>query len=267
MQHDYVTVGARMNFEEIKRYWEARAAEDASAQSTTQDYFLREIEFRTLAAQIDKIKPKAVFDIGCGDARTTARLAGTFPAIGFSGMDYSASMIGNARTVISDKPVSNLTVLVGDVLEKLDLVGADLAYTSCCLINLPDWSSQSCALTNIHRALAPSGHYLMIENFLEGHENFNKVRELYGLPPIKIRDHNLFFERPRLDGHIADKFRIVEEHNISSTYYLVSRVIYSKICADRGVGPDYFDEHHRYAAGLPFAGEFGPVRLLVLRKV
>jgi len=38
------------------------------------------------------------------------------------------------------------------------------------------------------------------------------------------------------------------------------------MCADSGVAPDYFDDHHRLAAGLPFAGEFGPVRLLSLRK-
>lgn len=256
-----------MNFEEIKRYWEERAAADASAQSTTQDYFLREIECRALASQINKIKPKAVFDIGCGDARTTARLAASFPAIAFCGMDYSASMIDNARTVMAGEPIGNLKVLVGDVLAEPDLFGADLAYTTRCLINLPDWGSQQRALANIHRALAPSGHYLMIENFVEGQDNFNGVRELYGLPPIKVRDHNLFFERPMLNEFIAGKFVVVEEHNISSTYYLVSRVIYSKICADRGVTPDYFDEHHRYAAGLPFAGEFGPVRLLVLRKI
>jgi hypothetical protein len=107
----------------------------------------------------------------------------------------------------------------------------------------------------------------MIENFVEGQDNFNRVRELFQLPPIKVRDHNLFFERSKLVDYMTGRFSLVEEHNISSTYYLVSRVIYSRICADRGVAPDYFDEHHRYAAGLPFAGEYGPVRCLVLRKI
>ena len=60
--------------------------------------------------------------------------------------------------------------------------------------------------------------------------------------------------------------KLEEEINISSTYYLVSRIIYSKICAETGVQMDYFDDHHRYAAGLPFSGEFGPVRLICLRK-
>jgi hypothetical protein len=61
-------------------------------------------------------------------------------------------------------------------------------------------------------------------------------------------------------------FRIEEEVNISSSYYLVSRVIYSKICAEKGIQPDYFDDHHRFAASLPFSGEFGPIRLICLKK-
>ena len=61
-------------------------------------------------------------------------------------------------------------------------------------------------------------------------------------------------------------FQVEDEINISSVYYLVSRIIYSKICYKAGKKPDYFDDHHRYAVALPFAGEFGPVRLICLRK-
>ena len=64
-----------MDFNEIKKYWEDRAALDTSAQSTTQDFYLREIEFKVLSERIKKYSPKLVADIGCGDGRTTARLA------------------------------------------------------------------------------------------------------------------------------------------------------------------------------------------------
>ena len=109
--------------------------------------------------------------------------------------------------------------------------------------------------------------YLMVENFIEGQNDFNQVRNNFGLPEIPIREHNYFFQRDRLVEYIGGRFQIEEEVNISSTYYLVSRVIYSKICSEAGQQPDYFDAHHRYAAGLPFAGEFGPVRLLCLKKI
>jgi len=107
----------------------------------------------------------------------------------------------------------------------------------------------------------------MVENFLEGQEKFNQVRKGFGLEEIPIREHNYFFQRDRLIEYIDGRFEVEEEVNISSTYYLMSRVIYSKICSETGQQPDYFDDHHRFSAGLPFAGEFGPVRLICLRKI
>ncbi|MGX1306010.1 SAM-dependent methyltransferase [Amorphus suaedae] len=256
-----------MNVDEIKRYWETRAADDPSSQSTTQDHFLRSIEARSIMEQIRARGPKRVADIGCGDARTTGQLADTFPDVLFEGMDYSASMIGNAQRVVSQASLSNLTLSIADVLEPLPLKDpVDLAYTSRCLINLPGWDLQKQAISNIRDAVRPNGYYVMVENFVEGQANFNEVRESFGLPAIGIRDHNTFFERDRLIEFLQESFDVEFERNISSTYYLVSRVIYSKLCEDSNESPDYFDKHHEYAAGLPFAGEYGPVRMLVLRR-
>jgi hypothetical protein len=64
-----------MDFDQVKKYWEERASADSSAQSTTLDYYLREIEFRVVKGMIDRYRPARVMDVGCGDARTTARLA------------------------------------------------------------------------------------------------------------------------------------------------------------------------------------------------
>ena len=255
-----------LNFEGIKKYWEDRAAMDSSAQSTTQDYYLREIEFNVLSERISRYAPKCVADIGCGDGRTTARLAKHNPDVMFAGFDYSLSMVNNARNANVSSKLLNIEFFQGDIRESLggDL---DLVYTTRCLINLPSWDLQKLAMSNIHQALKPGGYYLMIVNFVEGQYNFNQVRKEFGLPEIPIREHNFFFQRERLFDYLKDKFYVDEELNISSSYYLVSRVIYSKICTENGVQPDYFDDHHRFAAGLPFSGEFGPVRLICLRKI
>ena len=256
-----------MKFEEIRSYWDERARGDQSSQSTTQDHYLREIEYRAVAEQIRMHGPAHVVDIGCGDARTTARLACDYPQMRFTGIDYAQGMIDNARTVVADAKVENLELQVGDVCLPIDCDQADFVYTNRCLINLPEWSLQQNAIGNIHERLADGGIFAMVENFVEGQDNFNAVREKYNLQPISIRDHNTFFEIDKLKEFLAGKFDVVSETNISSTYYLVSRVIYSKICQEQGLSPDYFDDHHRLAADLPFSGEFGPVRLIVLRKV
>lgn len=254
-----------MNFEEVRNYWEGRASGDSSAQSTTQDVFLREIELKTLRERINKYSPRRVADVGSGDGRTTIGLAKTFADIKFYGFDYSSSMVQNSRNVLAVEGLHNATFSQRDVCDGL-ADSFDLIYTTRCLINLPAWDIQRTALRNIHNALTPGGVYLMIENFIEGQENFNRVRRSFDLPEIPIRQHNYYFQRQRLLDYATSFFGVDEEVNISSVYYLVSRVIYSKICSDSGTQPDYFDEHHRYASALPFGGEFGPVRLIAFRK-
>lgn len=254
-----------MDFEQIKRYWEERAAADSSAQSTTQDYYMREIEYQVLRDVIERHRPASVVDIGCGDARTTARLAAVHRNTLFFGYDYSGAMVKNAQDNIVAASIANVTVGLCDVSQSIQ-GKFDMAYTTRCLINLPTRDLQKVAIDHIHGALNDGGVYVMIENFIEGHDNFNRVREAFGLPPISVRDHNLFFERSQLLAHIADKFEVTDDVNISSTYYLVSRIIYSKICQDKNILPNYFDVHHRYATALPFCGDYGPVRMLCLKK-
>lgn len=255
-----------MDFEAIRNYWEQRAASDSSAQSTTQDYFLREIEARVIVGQLQDIAPAHVLDVGCGDAVTTLRVARDHPSVRFTGIDYSAAMIANGRANQSKAGLANVALAEGDVTKPLTYRDAQVIYTTRCLINLPDWDLQRLALDNIAAALSSGGRYLMIENFVEGQDKFNSVRELFGLPPIAIRSHNVFFERDRLIEYLSRDFELEHEENISSSYYLVSRVIYSKMCQERGETPDYFDDHHRFASALPFAGEFGPVRMMRLRR-
>lgn len=255
-----------MDFEQIKQYWEKRAAADASAQSTTQDYYLREIECRVLREAIAKYRPRRVMDVGCGDAWTTVRLASDFPEVEFLGGDYSGSMIQNAKANVAKTTLQNVRVEDCDITGPITAGMFDLIYTTRCLINLPSWELQQVAIKHIGNALSSDGTYVMIENFIEGHENFNRARETFGLPPIAVRSHNLFLERSRLVEYLKRSFQIIEENNISSTYYLVSRIIYSRICQDKSIAPDYFDDHHRYASALPFCGEYGPVRMLCLRK-
>lgn len=255
-----------MDFEEVQKYWDERASSDKSAQSTTQDYYLRDIEFRALKSAIHRYSPARVMDVGCGDARTTARLAAEFKECRFLGVDYSQSMVKNALDIVEHSGIQNLKVARCDVVQPLPFGPFEMICSTRCLINLPTWKLQRRAIRNISDALTAGGQYVMIENFIEGHNSLNRVRTDFGLPEISVRSHNLFFKRLQLLEFISTSFEILEEVNISSTYYLVSRVIYSRICQDCDTDPDYFDIHHKYAAQLPFCGEFGPVRMICMRR-
>jgi len=254
-----------MDMNSVRAYWEARAMTDSSAQSTTQDVYLRQIELQVLSERISFSRPAIVADLGCGDGRTTISLARQSPYTEFVGYDYSDAMVANAQNLLA-KSDKNVEFYVHDATSPLPR-NVDLVYTTRCLINLPSWDLQQRAIRNIWKALPTGGTYIAIENFVEGHNSFNEVRAEFGLPEIPIREHNLFFNREQLAEFVSGLFSIDYEVNISSTYYLVSRVHYSKLCADTGATPDYFDMSHAYASRLPFSGEFGPVRLMCLRKV
>ena len=255
-----------MDFEQVRNYWDERAAVDSSAQSTTQDIYLRAIEFRVIKKMVDRHGPARVMDAGCGDARTTTKLAAEFGHVKFIGGDYSEAMVRNAQGNIARAGIRNLIVMLCDVSKALPVGQMDMVYSTRCLINLPTWELQKTALRHIADAIVSGGCYVMIENFVEGHENFNRVRRDFDLPEIAIRDHNLFFSHPALLEFANNYYEILEDVNISSSYYLSSRIVYSKMCQEQGIAPDYFDAHHKYAAQLPFCGEFGPVRMICLRK-
>ena len=134
------------------------------------------------------------------------------------------------------------------------------------MINLADWESQKEAISNIGNSLKNGVVYLMIENFIEGQEMFNSLRATFGLPVIPIRDHNTFFAKRLLLEYMSQSFQVESDVNISSSYYLVSRIIYSSICQKDQMAPDYNDIHHELASKLPLLGEYGPVRAITFIK-
>lgn len=255
-----------MDSESIRAYWNERALKDSGPQSTTSDFYLRDIEARTLADSINKYHPKRVIDLGCGDARTLCLLALQFPEIDFLGVDFSETMLINANKNMMALEVKNVTLTQGDVTETIRLADIGLAYTTRCLINLPTWDLQLTALNNITKLLANDGVYVMIENFVEGNESFNSLRRMFDLPDIPVRGHNLYFSKQLLLHATSDILIPIDEENISSIYYIFTRVLYSKICQDNGIPPDYLDKHHEYASRLPFLGKYGPVTKMTFKR-
>ena len=254
------------NAEDIKAYWNNRASGDSSIQSTTMDIWLRHIEAEFLVGITKKYKPRRICDIGCGDGLTTIRCANENLTADFVGFDYSDSMISNSIANARNHKIKNINFFINDVTNWISFQEFDFLYSTRCLINLTDWNAQVHALTHIERSLIPGGIYVMIENFIEGQDLFNSLRKEFELSPIPVRDHNTFFERDKLLNQMSKHFEVIEEVNISSTYYLVSRIIYSAICKQNNLIPNYNDIHHRLAASLPFSGEYGPVRAIIFCK-
>ncbi|GBF32292.1 methyltransferase [Desulfocucumis palustris] len=251
------------SMENIKKYWDDQARKFGSAaNATTQDVYMRQIEINYISEFLSSFKkPLRVLDIGCGNGFSTMEYKSRVPWHSYVGGDYSEDMIFIANNELEKHQTSgDIQFKVMDVMN-LSKYGDtyDVIISDRCLINLGNLNNRKQALWEISKCLQSGSWYLMIENFLEGHIEMNKMREYLDLDEIPVRWHNSFFSYKELEDSIKHIFKISSFENISSLYYLVTRVVYSKLCEIQKRTPDYDNPIYKVAAKLPPAGNFGPI--------
>lgn len=258
----------------IRSYWDERArAETIHPRATTPDYWVRELEIHHLAAILETLEPPiTVLDIGCGNGYSTIELLRRFPRNRYVGADFSSEMVAAAQEAARGLPNELREQIVFEELDVLHLSDKyrehyDLIVSDRCLINLPTRELQWRALQEIASALRLGGHYVAIENFVGGQERLNDLRSQFSLDPIEVRWHNLFFSENEFLKRCEKFFQLVRFSDISSTYYLVTRVIYSKLCQMEGRAPDYDHPIYSIASELPPLGDLGPIKLALLKRV
>jgi SAM-dependent methyltransferase len=253
-------------------YWSEQAKTYGSdPQANTPDYWLREIEYSNIVRILKQLKGNMrILDIGCGNGFTTLKLHDTFPQHSFLGGDLSPEMIRVARESCNVPGSTAENKIRFEVIDVLDLQryesSFDIVLSVRCLINLPSSELQWAALKQIWQALRRHGQCILIENFQEPQEALNRIRGELGLPPIPVRWHNRYFNKSELVNKCESLFEISESVPITSTYYLITRVVYSKLCQLEGRVPDYDHPIYQIATKLPILGDLGPVRLLRLVK-
>ncbi len=260
----------------IKKYWDerARGTEQSSAQATTYDVFLRDLEIAKFKQKISEASLPAgstVVDLGCGDGHATTNVAAAFPQLRFIGIDWSEDMLAHARKRAADQPglAERMSFYQGDMRRVTDVLKGqkhEVFLTSRSLINLMYSEEQYAAIEQIALHLKPGGYYFGIENFMGGQKNFNEARAAVGLPEIPVRWHNHFFEEKEYAERISKHFDSLTFESFLSSYYLATRVIYSAGCHLAGEEPDYFHPIHQTAGKLPPIGDFCPIKLVSMRR-
>ncbi|MBW2148406.1 MAG: class I SAM-dependent methyltransferase [Deltaproteobacteria bacterium] len=256
----------------ILQYWESQAQKlGTDPRATTQDFWLRKIEIRVISSILEFLGDHLhVLDVGCGNGYSILELVRAHNTHRFVGVDFSGNMIGNARHAADSLPEDLKKRTEFKQASVLDLAAFknlfDVVISDRCLINLSCKKEQWRGLCEIRRALKPQGHAIVIENFKRAHENMNKVRNTLGLPAIPIRWHNLYFDEEEFLEMCSQLFEVRKVVPISSTYYLITRIVYSKLCQLEGREPDYDHKVYEVASQLPFVGDFGPIKLHLLKK-
>lgn len=255
--------------QQIKAYWDDQARKFRNdPRATTQDFFMRQIEIRYAREFLAGFQTSQnILDVGCGNGYGTLMLAEAFPQHRFVGGDYSKEMIDAARSEATTRAPDRVDFRVMDVLHLArDGRTFDIVVSDRCLINLGNAANRKAALTEIAQCVVPGGYLLLIENFIEGQNELNTLRCSVNLPEIPVRWHNSFFSRAELADSTRDYFTLQRFENISSLYYLVTRVVYSKLCQEEGREPDYDHPIYRVAAQLPFAENYGPICAAILKR-
>ena len=246
---------------DVKAFWDGKAKEHGNSDlATNPDQHYRKLEIESITRAIRAMKHDDILDVGCGNDHSTRVIANKFPESDVIGVDFSPMMIEQAKKLVR----GNLGFLEGDVLSlsrnpDLGVGNYDVVISSRCLINLANWEEQKVAILEMRKMLKPEGRLILVENIQDGLDNLNALRAGLGLPAIKAPWHNRYLVQDEISkflSTISGQLLTTEYvENIGNFYYLASRVLYAKICADEDKEPDYNNPINAIASQMPTLGE------------
>jgi SAM-dependent methyltransferase len=247
-------------------FWSDRARQyETDPRANTNDVWLREVEIDYVSRIIGAHSFRKVLDFGCANGYSTARIAKLHPAAAFLGIDINADMIRIAETFPASEGLSNLEfrvadVVAGDVQEKFDFI-----FTIRVFQNIESAAMQKTVFDAVHERLADGGMLLYVESYADGYERINADRAKMGLTPLPIHPH-LTLMTQDFDDYVGQRMDFVSREYLSSTYYLITRLLYSYIAKTNGEAIDYNHPIHQVASMVPQVGEYGVQKALLFRK-
>lgn len=253
--------------EQMVDFWSERAKEFKNdPRANTNDIWLREIEINYINKIISENAFKKVLDFGCANGYTTKKMVELNPGIQFTGLDINSEMIKAASQDSSNNAPGNIKFVIRNLFEEGRLQeNFDFIYCVRVLQNLETEELQKNIIDILCEMLNPGGYLLYIESYQAYYEILNDDRQSLGLEKLPIHKH-LTLLTDELDKHAAAKLQNVSQDFIASTYYLVTRLLYSYIAKENNEPIDYNHQIHRIGAMLPQIGEYGPLKAMLFKK-
>lgn len=201
------------NSKEVLEYWNQDDVE------SMYDKNLLNLEIRLIKKRITE-KSK-ILDAGCGEGEGTLEYS-KLPGVKIHAVDFSETRLKKAAKRLSKK--SRVT------LKKVDFLGTysldkdyDFIISQRFLINLMEWKLQQKVILDFKSMLRMGGELIMLEGSIEGVERLNNLREEFGLNPIPVKWHNLFFDDHVLVNFMKkNNFILVEEDGLGE-YFMLTR--------------------------------------------
>ncbi|HAL45180.1 MAG: hypothetical protein A2Y12_03450 [Planctomycetes bacterium GWF2_42_9] len=248
--------------EKIRQFWDERAGLGGIAGSN--DFLLKNLELDLLRKRIPE--NAKILDVGCGNGQTLITLIKEKNCTGV-GVDFSPKMVELAKNSAAQENLDAKLKFVEGSLEEIPDVGLfDCIITERSLINLDSEEKQYKAFLGIMNHLKNNGRYYMLESCIDGLERTNELRVSLGLEPMSAPWHNLFFREDAVAKWASKNYFLEELYHFSSTYHLLSRVVYAKLAADKNEELRYDSDINLISCKLPPIGNYGPAKLWQWRK-
>lgn len=246
----------------VKEVWDGFARQYGSdSRASTPDKYLIELEIRTLWRYLrDKGR---MLDIGCGNGYSDVKIFEK-KDLEITGVDISEELIELAKN-----STYVVKFMVGDVSSE-DFGGKlepfDIVLTKRTIINILTWEEQMKTLHKIYELVKPNGQYFMMEATVQGHDKIGQLREALEMSKTPIRWHNNYLDMERLVPFLKTLYKDVRVIEFSSTYYLISRVIYPFILKFFHKEPSYLSWVNKIACQLPNIGNCGLQKMVICTK-
>jgi SAM-dependent methyltransferase len=199
-----------------------------------------------------------VLELGSGTGflaeRVVERLRSLGAELRYDGVDFSAVAIERA----THRNLPECHFHQADFLEFVDAAdGAyDVVITQRSIMAIMEPDAQIRLLRGLRDRLTVGGLGLLSESSVQGLDRLNELRTNLGVEELEKVWHSRYLD----ERDIELVFGSVEIVHFAGLYWLITRVTYP-----------YFEEPrhntalHRFAASLPQAGDFSPVRLFAVQ--
>lgn len=248
-------------------FWTDRVLKFKSGpRANTNDVWLREIEIEAVSRIIRENPVRRALDFGCANGYTTIRIAKQHPGCEFLGIDINGDMISVAKGLGRDEKCDNVSFVQADILAEAPDGQFDLVYAIRVFQNIEDLEIQKSVFDRLYDVIAPGGLFYFIESYADGYTILNADRQKMGLPLLPIHPH-LTLLTDEFDNHVESNMKLLDRSWPSSSYYLITRLVYSYIAMKNDEPIDYNHPIHQVASMVPQIGSYGPQKSGLYRKV
>ncbi len=168
-------------------HWNERAVQEVNSELVNiADVSQRELETQFLLKHIET--HDQVLEVGSGNGFLTNILRDHVAHV--DSFDYAENMVDQAKKKYGE---SNNRFFHDNVLNPSLWRGPyDAVVCVRVLINLRDFAEQKIALNNMRTALMPGGRLLLLEGYIDGFEELNRLRRKSGIDPLSPAGINYY---------------------------------------------------------------------------